>query len=271
MNQDRIAICRDIREETVRCIGSIGVGHIGGCLSLVEILGSLYFQHMRIDPSQPKMAGRDRLIVSKGHAGPAVYATLAVRGYFPREELLTLNASGTNLPSHCDMHKTVGIDMTTGSLGQGFSCAVGIAVGSKLAKDGATIYAVIGDGESQEGQIWEAAMFAGNQKLNNLIAFTDYNNLQIDGTVSEVNDIAPLDEKWRSFNWNVIVIDGHDFAQIDSAILSAKAQDKPTMIIAKTIKGKGVSFVESKGAGNHNMPFSMEDAARAIAEIRGEA
>ncbi len=271
MNQDRVAICREIREETVRCIGAIGVGHIGGCLSLTEILGSLYFKHMNIDPQRPQMPGRDRLIVSKGHAGPAVYATLAVRGYFPREELLTLNAAGTNLPSHCDMHKTVGIDMTTGSLGQGFSCAVGVAVGSRLAGDNATIYAIIGDGESQEGQIWEAAMFAGNRKLRNLIAFTDYNNLQIDGTVSEVNDVAPLDEKWRSFNWNAIVIDGHDFDQIDSAILAAKAQDKPTMIIAKTIKGKGVSFVESKGAGNHNMPFSMEDAARAIAEIRGEA
>ena len=271
MKQDRTALCREIREETVRCIGSIGVGHIGGCLSLAEILGSLYFEHMRIDPTNPRMAGRDRLIVSKGHAGPAVYATLALCGYFPREQLLTLNASGTNLPSHCDMHKTVGIDMTTGSLGQGFSCAVGIAVGSRLAGDGATIYAIIGDGESQEGQIWEAAMFAGNHKLGNLIAFTDYNNLQIDGAVSEINDVAPLDEKWRSFNWNAIVIDGHDFAQIDAAIYAAKAQDKPTMIIAKTVKGRGVSFVESKGAGNHNMPFSQEDAARAIAEIRGEA
>ena len=169
------------------------------------------------------------------------------------------------------MHKTVGIDMTTGSLGQGFSCAVGVAVGSKIANDGATIYAIIGDGESQEGQIWEAAMFAGTHRLNNLIAFTDYNNLQIDGTVSQINDIAPLDDKWRSFNWNVSVIDGHDLGQIDAAIANAKSQDKPTMIIAKTIKGKGVSFVESKGAGNHNMPFSMEDAGRAIAEIRGEA
>jgi len=271
MEVDRTAICRQIREQTVRCIGSIGVGHIGGCLSLAEILGSLYFKHMHIDPDNPKMAGRDRLIVSKGHAGPAVYATLALRGYFPVDELLTLNASGTNLPSHCDMNKTVGIDMTTGSLGQGFSCAVGIAVGSKLAKDGATIYAIIGDGESQEGQIWEAAMFAGNHGLNNLIAFTDYNQLQIDGPVSQVNDVAPLDEKWRSFGWNAIVIDGHDLHQIDAAIANAKSQGKPTMIIAKTVKGKGVSFVESKGAGNHNMPFSMQDAERAIAEIRGEA
>lgn len=271
MNQDIISVCRDIRENIIRSIGSIGVGHIGGCLSLVEILGSLYFKHMRINPLNPQMPGRDRLIVSKGHAGPAVYAALAVRGYFPREELLTLNASGTNFPSHCDMHKTIGIDMTTGSLGQGFSCAVGIAAGSRIAKDGASIYAIIGDGESQEGQIWEAAMFAGNQKLNNLIAFTDYNNMQIDGEVSQVNDIAPLDEKWRSFNWHVIVIDGHNINQIDDAILSAKAQEKPTMIIARTIKGKGVSFVEEKGAGNHNMPLSADDTARAIAEIRGEA
>lgn len=270
MEQNRMALCRQIREETVRCIGSIGVGHIGGCLSLTEILCSLYFRHMRIDPENPRMAGRDRLIVSKGHAGPAVYAALAVRGYFPQEELLTLNAAGTNLPSHCDMNKTIGIDMTTGSLGQGLSCAVGAAIGSKLAHDGATIYAIIGDGESQEGQIWEAAMFAGNKKLNNLIAFTDYNNLQIDGRVSDINDIAPLDDKWRSFGWNTIVIDGHDLDQIDSAIANAKSQELPTMIIAGTIKGKGVSFVENKGAANHNMPFSMEDAERAIAEIRGE-
>ena len=270
MEKDRLAICRQIREQTVRCIASIGVGHIGGCLSLTEILGSLYFKHMNIDPKNAGLPGRDRLIVSKGHAGPAVYATLALRGYFPLSDLLTLNTSGTNLPSHCDMHKTVGIDMTTGSLGQGFSCAVGIAMASRLSGDKATIYTIIGDGESQEGQIWEAAMFAGNQKLGNLIAFTDYNKMQIDGNVSEINDVAPLDDKWRSFKWHVSVIDGHDLAAIDAAIEEAKRQDKPAMIIANTVKGKGVSFVEQKGAANHNMPFSLEDAELAIAEIRGE-
>lgn len=268
--QDMKKVCSEIREQTVRCIGSIGVGHIGGCLSIAEILGSLYFKHMNVDPKNPRMEGRDRLVVSKGHAGPAVYATLALKGYFPLEKLDTLNASGTDLPSHCDMNRTPGIDMTTGSLGQGFSCAVGVATGSKIAKDGAYIYAIIGDGESQEGQIWEAAMFAGNHKLNNLIAFTDYNKMQIDGTVDEVNSLKPLDKKWESFGWYVQDIDGHDCAAIDAAIANAKAQDKPAMIIANTIKGKGVSFVEAKGIGNHNMPFTKEDVDRAIKEIRGQ-
>lgn len=263
-------ICKQIRVDTLKCISSIGVGHIGGCLSIVEILGSLYYKHMNIDPKNPLMEGRDRLIVSKGHAGPAVYATLANKGYFDKKELATLNAPMTNLPSHCDMNKTVGIDMTTGSLGQGFSCAVGIALGSKLKKDGAYIYTIIGDGESQEGQIWEAAMFAGSKKLNNLIAFTDYNRMQIDGTTDDINTLDPLDKKWESFGWNTIVIDGHDFKQIDDAILNAKNSDKPTMIIANTIKGKGVQEIEAKGFGNHSMPVDDELVARATKEIMGE-
>ena len=192
MSYDLKEVCKDIRCDIMTCIGHLGVGHIGGCLSVVEALAVLYFKEMNIDPANPKMEGRDRFICSKGHAGPAVYATLANRGYFDKKELLTLNQGGTNLPSHCDMNRTTGIDMTTGSLGQGFSCAVGVALGSKLEKDGATIYTMIGDGESQEGQIWEAAMFAAAKKLDNLIAFTDYNKQQIDGTVAEVNDIAPL-------------------------------------------------------------------------------
>jgi len=225
---------------------------------------------MQIDPKNPQKEGRDRLILSKGHAGPTLYATLALKGYFPLEDLMTLNAPGTKLPSHCDMDKTVGIDMTTGSLGQGFSCAVGIALGSQIKKDSATIYTIIGDGESQEGQIWEAAMFAAHKKLHNLIAFTDYNKLQIDGTIAEINDLAPLADKWKSFGWHVIEIDGHDCAAIDQAITEAKAQkEQPTMIIAHTIKGKGVSFVEGKGAANHNMPFTAEDLGKALPEIRG--
>ena len=174
MSYDLKEVCKDIRCDIMTCIGHLGVGHIGGCLSVVEALAVLYFKEMNIDPANPKMEGRDRFICSKGHAGPAVYATLANRGYFDKKELLTLNQGGTNLPSHCDMNRTTGIDMTTGSLGQGFSCAVGVALGSKLEKDGATIYTMIGDGESQEGQIWEAAMFAAAKKLDNLIAFTDY-------------------------------------------------------------------------------------------------
>ena len=162
MNKDLRELCKDIRCDIMTCIGHLGVGHIGGCLSVVELLAVLYFEEMNIDPANPKMEGRDRFVCSKGHAGPAVYATLSNRGYFGKEELLTLNQGGTHLPSHCDMNLTTGIDMTTGSLGQGFSCAVGVALGSKLAKDGATIYALIGDGESQEGQIWEAGMFAAS-------------------------------------------------------------------------------------------------------------
>ena len=165
MKQDLKEICRDIRCDIMTCIGHLGVGHVGGCLSVVEGLGVLYFEAMNVDPADPKKPGRDRFVCSKGHAGPAVYATLANRGYFDKAELLTLNQGGTHLPSHCDMNLTRGIDMTTGSLGQGFSCAVGAALGSKLEKDGATIYALIGDGESQEGQIWEAAMFASAKGL----------------------------------------------------------------------------------------------------------
>ena len=251
MSYDLKEVCKDIRCDIMTCIGHLGVGHIGGCLSVVEALAVLYFKEMNIDPANPKMEGRDRFICSKGHAGPAVYATLANRGYFDKKELLTLNQGGTNLPSHCDMNRTTGIDMTTGSLGQGFSCAVGVALGSKLEKDGATIYTMIGDGESQEGQIWEA-----------------------DGTVAEVNDIAPLAEKWAAFGWNVIdVEDGNDVEQVEQAVEHAKLgrdSGKPTMIILNTLKGCGVKWIEDMGSGNHNCPVSEEQAEAAIREIRGE-
>ena len=274
MSYDLKEVCKDIRCDILRCIGHLGVGHIGGCLSVAELLAVLYFEEMNIDPANPKMPGRDRFVCSKGHAGPAVYATLANRGYFDKKELLTLNQGGTNLPSHCDMNRTVGIDMTTGSLGQGFSCAVGVALGSKLANDGATIYALVGDGESQEGQIWEAAMFAASKKLDNLIAFTDYNKMQIDGTVAEVNDIAPLAEKWAAFGWNVIdVEDGNDVEQVEQAVEHAKlglGSGKPTMIILNTLKGCGVQWIVDLGTANHNTNVSEEQAAAAIREIRGE-
>ena len=274
MNCDLKEVCKDIRCDIMTCIGHLGVGHIGGCLSLAELLAVLYFAEMNIDPAEPKKAGRDRLVCSKGHAGPAVYATLANRGYFDKKELLTLNQGGTHLPSHCDMNLTTGIDMTTGSLGQGFSCAVGVALGSKLEKDGATIFTIIGDGESQEGQIWEAAMFAAAKKLDNLIGFTDYNKLQIDGSVAEVNDIAPLADKWAAFGWNVIdVADGNDVEQVQKAVREAKAlrgSGKPTMVILNTLKGCGVQWIVDLGAGNHNCPVSEEQAEAAIHEIRGE-
>ena len=274
MNRELKEVCKDIRCDILTCIGHLGVGHIGGCLSLVELLAVLYFEEMNIDPAEPKMAGRDRLVCSKGHAGPAVYATLANRGYFPKSELLTLNQGGTHLPSHCDMNLTTGIDMTTGSLGQGFSCAVGVALGSKLEDDGATIFAIIGDGESQEGQVWEAGMFAAAKKLDNLVAFTDYNKLQIDGTVAQVNDIAPLTDKWAAFGWNVIdVADGNDVEQVSAAVKQAKANrgsGKPTMVVLNTLKGCGVQWIVDLGPGNHNTNVSEEQAKAAIAEIRGE-
>ena len=262
-------IAKNIRCDTVRCIGSIGVGHIGGSLSIVDLLTVLYFKQMRVDPNDPKAEGRDRLVVSKGHAGPAVYATLANKGYFPKEELDTLNKNGTKLPSHCDMNKTPGIDMTAGSLGQGFSCAVGIAIASSISHDGAYVYAIIGDGESQEGQIWEAAMYAAHRGLDNLIAFTDYNKYQIDGTVDEICSLGNLEAKWKAFGFDTQVIDGHDLDAIDKAIENAKSiKGKPHMIIMNTIKGKGVDFVEAKKVGSHSMSFTPEDVQKAIEQIR---
>ena len=266
-------IARAVRFDTVAAIGHLGVGHIGGSMSVIELLTVLYFDAMRIDPKDPKMEGRDRFICSKGHAGPAVYATLSRRGFFPREMLWTLNEGGTSLPSHCDMLRTPGIDMTTGSLGQGFSCAVGAAVGSKWAHDDATVYTVIGDGESQEGQIWEAAMLAGNQELGNLIAFTDRNRYQLDGDVQDVNGLDPLADKWMAFNWNVIeVADGNDVAEVREAVERAKAlrnSGRPTMVILNTVKGKGVSYAVSLGAANHNANISAEETVRALSEILG--
>ncbi len=275
MHEDLKALCRDLRCDIMTAIGHLGVGHAGGSLSIVELLAVLYFKEMHIDPTQPDMPGRDRFICSKGHAGPAVYAALARRGYFSRDLLLTLNQGGTSLPSHCDMLRTPGIDMTTGSLGQGFSCAVGVALGSRLAGDGATVYTVIGDGESQEGQIWEAAMLAGNKHLDNLIAFTDYNKLQIDDPVAVINDLAPLGAKWRAFGWHVIEVeDGNDVDQVAQAVALAKRNrgtGKPTMVILHTVKGSGVSFIIARGCGNHNTKVTEEEARQAVAEIRGEA
>ncbi len=275
METDLREVCRDIRCDIVTSIGHLGVGHIGGCLSVVELLAVLYFEEMNIDPHDPKKEGRDRFVCSKGHAGPAVYAALANRGFFDKKELLTLNQGGTHLPSHCDARLTPGIDMTTGSLGQGFSCAVGAALGSKLEGDGAVIYTLIGDGESQEGQIWEAAMFAAAKKLDNLIAFTDSNKLQLDGAVEDINSISPLDDKWAAFGWNVIEVeDGNDVEQVSLAVKDAKTgigSEKPTMVILNTKKGCGVKWIEDLGSGNHNVNVNEEQARAAVLEIRGEA
>ena len=260
--------CLEIRKNILLEIGTLGVGHIGGSLSMVELLAVLYYKHMNVDPKNPKKEGRDRLIVSKGHSGPAVYAVLANMGYFPQEWLKTLNKPGTNLPSHCDMNRTPGIDMTTGSLGQGFSCAVGIALASKIKTDGAKIYTVIGDGESQEGQIWEAAMFASHKKLSNLIAFTDYNKLQLDGKTEDICSIEPLADKWRAFGWHVIEVkNGNSCEEIDEAITLAKSSDLPTMIILHTVKGHGISFAENAGVKNHSMTVSKEMFEQGLKEL----
>ena len=263
--------CIEIRKSILTEIGTLGVGHLGGSLSIVELLVTLYNNHMNIDPKDPKKEGRDRLVVSKGHSGPAVYAVLADLGYFPKDWLLTLNKPGTNLPSHCDMNRTPGIDMTTGSLGQGFSCAVGIALASKLKSDGAKIYTIIGDGETQEGQIWEAAMFASHKNLNNLIAFTDYNKLQLDGEVKDICGIEPLDKKWEAFGWNVWTVDdGNDCEKINEAILEAKNSDKPVMIILNTVKGSGIKFVEDAGVSNHSMNVSKKMFEKGMQELGGK-
>lgn len=261
---------KTLRRLTMECIHSIGVGHIGGCLSLAELLTSLYFGGiMNVEPENPKMDGRDRLIVSKGHAGPMIYSALAERGFFPKEQLLTLNKLGTNLPSHCDMNRTPGIDMTTGSLGQGISCAVGIAIGSKIKHDGADVFCIIGDGESQEGQVWEAAMLAAQKKLDNLFVFTDYNKLQIDGAVDQVNSLGDIEGKWTCFGFDTYRIDGHDCQKIIDTVNAARQiKDKPHMIILDTIKGRGVSFIENAGISNHNMPLPDGDFARAAEELQ---
>ena len=258
---------KEIRKYTLSCIGKLGIGHIGGSLSIADLLAVLYFDQMNIDPKQPKKADRDRFVLSKGHGGPAVYSTLALKGYIPMDQLCTLNQPNTDLPSHTDKNRTVGIDMTTGSLGQGFSAAVGMATAVKMDQYPFYVYAVIGDGESQEGQIWEAAMFAGGKKLDHLIAFTDYNKMQIDGTIEEINGISPLDKKWEAFNWHVQVIDGHDVIAIQEAIIEAKKHTgKPSMIILNTIKGKGAAFCEGK-VGSHNMPVTEEMAKEAIERL----
>ncbi|TVP85485.1 MAG: transketolase [Acholeplasmataceae bacterium] len=256
-----------IRKLTLEAIGTLGVGHIGGSLSIADILAVLYFDQMKIDPKNPGMPMRDRFVLSKGHAGPAVYAALALKGYFNLDLLNTLNQPNTNLPSHTDKNKTPGIDMTTGSLGQGFSVAVGMALAAQMDKAPFKVYAIISDGESQEGQIWEAAMFAGNRKLDHLIAFTDYNKMQIDGNISTFNDVSPLDKKWEAFNWHVQVVDGHDvMALIDAIEIAKKTEGMPSMIIMNTIKGKGAFFCEGDPA-SHNMPVTMEMAREAIERL----
>lgn len=249
----------DVRKIAVEMIGRLGVGHIGGTLSIVDLLAALYYDIAKVNPQNPKDPDRDRIVMSKGHAGPALYSVLADKGYFPMEEIKTLNQSGTNLPSHCDMNKTVGIDMTAGSLGQGLSCAVGMALAGKIDKKDYKVYCILGDGESQEGQVWEALMYAGNMKLDNLVIFIDNNGMQIDGMTKDINAIEPLDEKGKAFNLHTQRINGHDIEAIEDAIHCAlEVKDKTSLIILDTIKGYGVEWVSSKGAGCHSMSITEE-------------
>ena len=256
-----------MRKDIVTMICKSKSGHPGGSLSAADIVSTLYFNEMNIDPKNPKMADRDRFVLSKGHAAPVLYAALAAKGYFDRELLGTLRKFGSPLQGHPDMRKLPGVDISTGSLGQGLSVANGMALSAKLDKKSYRVYALLGDGEVQEGQIWEAAMTAAHYKLDNVCAFLDSNNLQIDGNVDKVMGVEPLDEKWRAFGWNVIVIDGHNFEEILGALEAAKAhKGQPTMVIAKTTKGKGISFMENV-CGFHGVAPTSEETDKALEEL----
>lgn len=243
-------------------------GHPGGSLSICDLLAYLYNEEMNIDPKDPHMDSRDRFVLSKGHAAPALYATLALKGFFPVEDLKTLRKSDSYLQGHPNMNKIPGIDMSTGSLGQGISAAVGMALGAKFDKKDYRVYTVLGDGEIEEGEVWEAAMFAANQKLDNLVAVVDFNGLQIDGTIDEVNSAYPIADKFKAFKWNVIEIDGHDFDAIEEALNNAKAtKGVPTCIVMKTVKGKGVSYMED-AVGWHGKAPNTEEYEQAMTELK---
>lgn len=254
-----------IRIAALEALGSVGAGHVGGTMSMCDLMAVLYAGEMKINPADPTWEGRDWLVVSKGHCGPAVYAALACKGYFPREELLTMNKPGTRLPSHCDRLKTPGVDMTTGSLGQGMSTAIGVAWGHRHAGRDNLTYLVLGDGESQEGQVWEGALFAAQQKLSGLIAFVDYNKKQLDGYTKDICDLGDYGQKFREFGWNVLECDGHDVLALQNAIRLAKCSTaKPSMIVMHTEKGKGCTFAEGVFY-NHHVPVSETDCKAAIA------
>lgn len=240
-------MANEIRKGVIVSTHSAKSGHPGGSLSATEIYAYLYFEEMNIDPTQPKKADRDRFVLSKGHAAPGYYATLANRGFFPVEDLKNLRHIGAYLQGHPDMKHTPGVDMSSGSLGQGISVAVGMATSAKLNNEDYRVYTLLGDGEIEEGQVWEAAMFAGHKKLDNLVVIIDNNNLQIDGTIDEVNSPYPIDKKFEAFNFHVINVDGNNFEQLDKAFKEARTvKGQPTAIIAKTVKGKGISFMENQ-------------------------
>jgi len=264
------ALAAQIRLETLKELDHLGFGHVGGAMSIVETLAVLYGAEMKYDPKNPNWADRDYYVMSKGHAGPALYATLAIKGFFPMDWLNTLNQGGTNLPSHCDRNKTPGIDMTTGSLGQGVSAAVGIAKAVKMDKADNYVYLMVGDGEINEGQVWEGCMFASHHKLDNLVMFVDYNKQQLDGNTKDVLDMGDLVEKFSSFGFNTVMVNGHDVEAIYDAIEAAKAQSgKPTCIVLDTIKGYGCSCAEGV-VPNHHVAFKPGQLDADIAKWQAE-
>ena len=263
----------EIRKGIVTALHSAKAGHPGGSLSETEIFTYLYFEEMNVDPKDPKKADRDRFVLSKGHTAPGLYSTLAQKGFFPKEDLVTLRHTGSYLQGHPDMKHIPGVDMSSGSLGQGISAAVGMAIAGKLDNADYRVYTLLGDGEIQEGQVWEASMLAAHRKLDNLVVIVDNNNLQIDGAITEVNSPYPIDKKFEAFNFHVINIDGNDFDQIDAAFKEAKTvKGQPTAIIAKTVKGKGVSFMENQ-VGWHGKAPNDEEYKIAMEELEkaGEA
>ena len=267
----------EIRKGIVSSVRSAKAGHPGGSLSAADIFTYLYFEELRIDPKEPKKADRDRFVLSKGHTAPGLYSALAERGYFPKEDLLTLRHVGSYLQGHPDMKHIPGVDMSSGSLGQGISAAVGMAIAGKMDDADYRVYTLLGDGEIQEGQVWEASMLAASHKLDNLVVIVDNNNLQIDGTIEEVNSPYPIDKKFEAFNFHVIKIDGNDFDQIDAAFKEAKTvKGQPTAIIAKTVKGKGVSFMENQAGWHGKAPNAeqyqqaRQELAAALAEKEGK-
>lgn len=267
--QLKIKACK-VRMGIVEGVFNAKSGHPGGSLSVADIMTYLYFNEMRIDPKNPADENRDRFVLSKGHTAPALYACLAHRGFFPVEELKTLRKTGSMLQGHPSMKKTPGVDMSTGSLGQGISTAAGMALGAKISGKDFRVYTVLGDGEIQEGQVWEAAMYASAKGLDNLVAVIDNNNLQIDGTVAQVNSPYPIPEKFRAFGWNVIEICAHSFDEIEAAFAAAKEfKGKPTAIIAKSIKGKGVSFMEDQCSWHGKAP-NAEEYEQAMNELNAE-
>lgn len=257
----------EIRKGIVTAVHSAKSGHPGGSLSAADIYTYLYFKEMNIDPKNPRKPDRDRFVLSKGHTAPGYYSTLANRGFFPVEDLTTLRHTGSYLQGHPNMNEIPGVDMSSGSLGQGISAAVGMALSAKLSNESYRVYTLLGDGELQEGQVWEAAMFAGHRQLDNLVVIVDNNGLQIDGNIADVCSPYPIDKKFEAFNFNVINISGHDFEQIESAFTQARqTKGKPTVIIAKTVKGKGVSYME-KNAGWHGKAPNDDEYAIAMKDL----